>query len=111
MSSGDFLFISGAAGPNAAAINGGYIRTSEVISGYALYSKRWDPSMVMQHVVGTWQVKPVTQKGTAACYAYVAGGCAAEDCTSRPWKVMDGATFQDAPLVTMVAESEVSCRL
>jgi hypothetical protein len=110
MSASDFLFISGATGPNAAAINGGYIRASEVNGGHALYSKRCDPGMCMQHVVGIWQVKPVTLKGTAACYAYVAGGCAAEDCTSRPWKVTDGATFQDAPLVIMVSESEVSCR-
>jgi hypothetical protein len=106
MSAGDFLFISGAKGPNAAAINGGYIRTSEVIGGYALYSKRFDPGMFMQHVVGIWQVKPVTLKNTAACYAYVAGGCAAEDCTSRMWKVIDGATFQHAPLVPMVAGVE-----
>ena len=106
MSAGDCLFIFGATDINAGAINGGYDRTGEMCGGYALYRKRCDPSIIMEHHVGTWQVKLVSHKGTAAAYAYVAGGCAAEACTSRMWKVGVGATFEDAPSVKMVAGAE-----
>ena len=112
MSAGDVIFISGAAGINAAGINGVYDRTSETSGGYAVYAKRGDGGMCMEHFAGTksWQVKAVSNKGTARCKAYVAGGCAAEACTSRQWMVYDGKTFSDAPLVKIVAEAEVcSC--
>ena len=110
MSAGDCLFISGATGNNAGFINGGYDRTGEMCGGFALYRKRGDPSMIMEHHDGAWEVKPVSHKGTAGCYAYVAGGCAAEACTSRIWRVHDGEAWADAPLVKMVAEAEVrSC--
>ena len=108
MSAGDFLFISGATGEHAGAINGGYDRTGEMCGGYALYRKRGDPSLCMEHREGNWQVKHVAHKGTASGNAYVAGGCAAEACTSRMWKVFDGTTWPDAPFVKMVAVSEVS---
>ena len=103
--------ISGATGPNAAAINGVYEPTQEKgLDGRKLYRKRGDSFVCMEHSHSKWQVKHVFNKGKDVSYAYVSGGCAAEDCTSRPWKVTDGATFQDAPLLTMVSESEVSCR-
>ena len=108
MSEALVLFISGATGPNAAGINGVYDRTSETSGGYALYRKRGDGSVLLEHRDGKWEVKPVSGKGTATFYAYVAGGCAAEACTSRMWKVFDGTTWPDAPFVKMVAVSEVS---
>ena len=108
MSAGDCLFISGATGINAGAINGGYDRTGEMCDGYALYRKRCDPGVIMEHRGGKWKAKPVSDKGWDAGYAYVAGGCAAEACTSRMWKEQVGATHQDAPSVKMVAVSEVS---
>ena len=112
MSAGDVIFISGAAGINAAAINGVYDRTSETSGGYAVYAKRGDRGTCMKHFEGTksWQVKPVSSKGKDVgirVIAYVAGGCAAEACTSRQWKVdYDGKTHSDAPLVKMVAGAE-----
>ena len=107
MSAGDFLFISGATGIHAGFINGGYDRTGEMCGGYSLYRKRCDPDIIMEHHDGAWEVKLVSSKGTAAAYAYVAGGCAAEACTSRMWKVVfAGATLQDAPSVKMVAGVE-----
>jgi hypothetical protein len=107
MSAGDCLFISGATGINAGAINGGYDRTGEMCGSYALYRKRGDPLMCMEHRGGDWEVKTVSSKGTGVCFAYVAGGCAAEACTSRMWKVtFDNATHQDAPSVKMVAGAE-----
>ena len=108
MSAGDFLFISGATGINAGAINGGYDRTGEMCGGYALYRKRCDPFVIMEHRDGNWEVKLVSSKGTDSCYAYVAGGCAAEACTSRMWKVTfeSGGKFHDDPSVKMVAGAE-----
>ena len=106
MSAGDCLFISGATGIHAGAINGGYDRTGEMCGGCALYRKRCDPGIIVEHRGGVWQVKLVSDKGMDACYAMVKGGCAAEACTSRMWRVWDGATFQDAPSLKMVAGAE-----
>jgi hypothetical protein len=103
------VMVSGATGPNADLINGVYEPTQEKgLDGRVLYRKRGDPSMIMEHRDGNWEVKPVSHKGADACTAYVAGGCAAEACTSRMWMELVGATHQDAPSVKMVAESEVS---
>ena len=112
------LFISGATGIHAAAIKGVYERTSETSGGYALYRKRGDGSVLLEHFGGKWGVKPVSNKGENNCYAYVAGGCAAEACTSRPWRVADGkgGWIEPPPPVKMVAGAEAErqvgcCRL
>jgi hypothetical protein len=106
MSAGAVVFISGATGPKAAAINGPYDRTGEISGGYAVYSKRGDPSMCVEHRRGYWEVKDVSLKGRAACFAYVAGGCALEECTSRVWRVSNGKQFDDHPSLTMATGSE-----
>jgi hypothetical protein len=54
MSAADVLFISGATGVYDAAINGIYDRTSEMSDGHALYAKRGDKSMCMEHFGGNW---------------------------------------------------------
>jgi hypothetical protein len=98
------LFISGATGQYAAYINGVLEPTEEKgLDGRALYRKRGDGSVCMEHFGGQWQVKPVSDKGKNICWAVVVGGCAAEACTSRPWRVWDGEAFYEAPLVKMVA--------
>ena len=85
------VFISGATGPKAASINGFYGVTEEKsLDGRLVLSKRGDPSMCIEHHGGQWEVKDVSNKGKAQGKAYVAGGCALEDCTSRVWKVDDG---------------------
>ncbi len=106
MSAGDFLFISGGTGVHGCLINGGYDRTAEMSGGYALYSKRGDAGMCMEHFGGQWMVKLVSFKGKDIRYAWVAGGCAAEACTSRMWRVSDGKAFHDAPSVKIVAGAE-----
>ena len=106
------VFIRGATGVYSAAINGTYDITREISGGYAVYSKRGDGSMCIEHYAGQWQVKAVSDKGKYACFAYVTGGCALEACTSRVWKVSNGKTFEDQPSVKAVtgadAEREVS---
>jgi hypothetical protein len=112
MSAGAVVFISGATGPWAAGINGPYDRTGEISGGYAVYSKRGDPSTCIEHRAGKWEVKDVSGKGKAGCKAYVAGGCALEDCTSRVWKVGNGKGWDNQPSVKMAtgreAERQVS---
>ena len=73
MSAGAVVFISGATGPSSAAVNGPYDRTSETSGGYAVYSKRGDVSVCIEHRRGKWQLKLVSDKGTDACWASVAG--------------------------------------
>ena len=58
----------------------------------------------------------MSSKGKHEYKAYVAGGCALEDCTSRVWKVDDGVPEHpliDQPSVKMAtgreAELQVSC--
>ncbi len=71
-----------------------------------LYAKRGNAGMCMEHFAGKWTVKAVSNKSTGNGCAYVAGGCAAEDCTSRHWRVLyDGKSYADAPLVKIVAEA------
>jgi hypothetical protein len=106
MSAADILFISGATGVNDAAVNGVYDRTSATSDGYALYAKRGDKSMCMEHFGGNWQVKSVSAIGKDNCFAKVSGGCGAEACTSRQWMVWDGKTWAEAHVVKMVAGAE-----
>ena len=111
------VFINGATGPHAASINGFYVVTEEKsLDGRLVLSKRGDPSVCIEHRRGTWQVKDVSSKGKAGSKAYVAGGCALEDCTSRVWKVDDGVPEHpliEQPSVKMAtggeAERQVSC--
>ena len=101
------VFISGAAGMFSAGINGFYTVTEEKSSdGRVVLSKRGDASMCIEHFAGQWQVKKVSSKGTSACLAFVQGGCALEDCTSRVWWVDNGKEFEDQPSVKMATGSE-----
>ena len=79
------------------------------LDGRLVLSKRGDPSVCIEHHGGNWNVKNASDKGKTAAKAYVAGGCALEDCTSRVWKVDDGIPehpFQDQPSVKMVTGKE-----
>ena len=101
------MFISGATGGNAAAINGFFEPTQEKgPDGRALYVKRGDASWCIEHYGGTWQVKAVSHKGKGSAWARVAGGCGLEACTSRVWRVYDGKAWNDAPSVKLVAGAE-----
>ena len=102
------MFISGATGVHAASINGFFEPTQEKgPDGRALFVKRGDASRCIEHYGGNWQIKPVSFKGKAGSWAYVAGGCGLEACTSRVWRVWDGKAHVDAPIVKLVAEAEV----
>ncbi len=101
------VFISGATGPQAASINGFYGVTEEKsLDGRLVLSKRGDPSMCIEHRGGLWQVKSVSSKGTSACQAFVAGGCALEDCASRLWRLNNGKEINDQRSVKMATGSE-----
>jgi len=107
------VFISGATGPRAGSINGFYgVTEKKSLDGRLVLSKRGDPSMCIEHHGGQWGVKDVPSKGKHEYRAYVAGGCALEDCTSRVWKVGNGKGFDDQPSVKMAtgreAERQVS---
>jgi hypothetical protein len=101
------VFISGATGVHAAAINGFYDPTQEKgLDGRVLLCKRGDASMWMEHYRGLWQVKSASDKGKDNRYASVAGGCAPEACASRQWRVHDGKAHVDAPGVKMETGAE-----
>jgi hypothetical protein len=98
MSAADVVFISGATGMRSFAINGPYDRTAELSGGYAVYAKRGDGSVCIEHRAGKWQVKHVSTKGKDSSLASVIGNRALEDCASCVWKVSDGTAFVDQTL-------------
>ena len=102
------VFISGATGESAAAINGFFEPTQEKgLDGRVLYAKRGDASVCIEHYKGDWEVKPVERKRKNGCVGRVAGDCALENCTSRLWKMAnDGQTFRDAPSVKLATGAD-----
>ena len=107
------VLVSGATGDMAEAINGLFAPTQEKgLDGRVVYGKCGDGSMCIEHYVGRWQVKAVSDKGKNVRFASLIGGCALEACTSRVWRVDNGKTFEDQPSVKAVtgadAEREVS---
>jgi hypothetical protein len=92
MSAADVVFISGATGDWSFGINGPYDRTAEVSGGYAVYAKRGDGSVCIEHRAGKWEVKHVADKGKDISYASVFGNRALEDCASCVWSVRDGTS-------------------
>jgi hypothetical protein len=80
------VFISGASGDSAAAVNGYYEPTLGFGSdGRVVYGKYGGGGVCIEHFGGFWQVKSVEERGANACMASVAGDCALVDCVARVW--------------------------
>ncbi len=80
------VFISGASGDSAAAVNGYYEPTLEFgMDGRVVYTKYGGRGVCIEHFGGFWQVKSVEDRGANAFMASVAGGCALVDCVARVW--------------------------
>ena len=105
MSSGDVIFISGATGLFSYGINGPYDRTAESRGGYDVFAKRGDGSVCVEHHDGSWNVRHVSDKGSAQALARVIGYCLLEDCASRVWSVLDMKCYVDQ-LVTIVSGAD-----
>ena len=79
--------------------------------GRIIYRKSGDASMCIEQRGGRWQVKPVSSKGTDACFASVPGGCALEACSLRVWalrvwEMFNGYMWLDQHSVKMVTGAE-----
>ena len=75
-------------GVYSAVINGFFEPTQEKGGdGRVIYAKRDEPSVCIEHFGGHWQVKLMSERGTANCFAeeYVGSDCAIEACTSYRW--------------------------
>ena len=105
MSSGDVIFISGATGLFSSGINGPYDRTAESRGCYNVFAKRGDGSVCVEHHDGSWNVRHVSDKGSAQALARVIGYCLLEDCASRVWSVLDMKCYVDQP-VTIVSGAD-----
>ena len=108
------MVLSGVQGVNS-VINGLYLPTQETgQDGRVLYRKSGecgDQALCIEHFEGRWRVKNQSDRGSVACFAYVEGGCALEECRpqkcfSRTWKVSDGDDFVDQSSVQMVTGAE-----
>ncbi len=79
------VFVSGASGDIAAAVNGYYEPTLGFSTdGHVVYEK-YGGGVCIEHFGRVWQVKRVEDRGGSACMASVAGGCALVDCVARIW--------------------------
>jgi hypothetical protein len=120
------VFICGATGMYSAAINGFFEPTQD---GRALYTKRGDCSVCIEHFGGVWAVKTMedlyawkelcqveVMQNRDFVFASVAGGRALEACTSHVWTEYDGASWSAATGVKIVTGAEAerqvrgSCR-
>jgi hypothetical protein len=104
------MLISGATGKFADRVNGCFDSTQETgADGRVLYRKRGDASVCMEHFEGKWSIKSEAEIDTSNCWAYVKGGCALEDCTSRQWTLSDGTgkgVWTNPPLMKVMTEAE-----
>ena len=77
------VFISGASGDSAAAVNGYYEPTLGFgMDGRVMYAKYGGGGVCIEHFGGFWQVKRVGHWGESTSMASVAGGCALVDCVA-----------------------------
>jgi len=107
------VFISGASGQSAAAVNGYYEPTLGFgMDGRVMYAKYGGGGVCIEHFGGFWQVKSVDDRGDNTCMASVAGGCALVDCVARVWsKASPNGPTEDMRLKLSTgddAEQEVS---
>jgi hypothetical protein len=72
-----------------------------MIGNYAMYIKRDRPGVCIEHLNRQWQVKDMSCKGKNACFAYVAGRCALEDCASRQWTLSNGQIASEMTVKTI----------
>ena len=80
------VFISGASGDSAAAVNGYYEPTLGFgMDGRVVYGKYGGGGVCIEHFRGVWWVKFNGHRGESANMASVAGGCALVDCVARVW--------------------------
>ena len=110
------IFISGFEGRNH-VIDGLYSPTQEKgQDGRVLYRKSGesgDQALCIEHFEGRWRVKNQSDRGSVACFAYVEGCCALEECRpqkcfSRTWKVSDGKHFVEQTSVEIIVKGRKS---
>jgi hypothetical protein len=70
-----------------------------------VFAKRGDGSVCVEHHDGSWNVRHVSDKGSAQALARVIGYCLLEDCASRVWSVLDMKCYVDQP-VTIVSGAD-----
>jgi hypothetical protein len=69
--------------------------------GRVIYKNRVDPTLVIEHVGGKWQIKPVSVIGKNIRAAEVSGGCPLEACKEKVWMVLRGDSFEEKPSMKM----------
>jgi hypothetical protein len=106
------IFISGATSKHQQpSFNGIFDPTREKsLDGRILYKNRFDPTTVIEHFGGKWQVKNVGHKGQDSSFASVTGFCPFEACKSKVWQVANGDAFEDQPSVKMVTGAEAEAQ-
>ena len=107
------VFISGASGDIAAAVNGYYEPTLGFgMDGRVVYGKYGGGGVCIEHFRGVWWVRFNGHRGKSANMASVAGGCALVDCVARVWcRASPNGPTEDTRMKLLTgddAEQEVS---
>jgi hypothetical protein len=69
--------------------------------GRVIYKNRVDPTFVIEHFGGKWQMKPISVIGKNIRVAEVSGCCPLEACKEKVWQVANGDAFEEKPSVKM----------
>ncbi len=105
------IFFSGATGKFSVFVNGIFDPTGEKgLDGRILYQNRFDPTTVIQHFRGRWQIKDRSVIGKNNRFAEVSGLCPFEACKSKEWEVGNGGAFENQPGVKMVTGAEAEAQ-
>ena len=101
------VHVSGATGRHSACINGAYESTSEVAGGFAVYMKRGDSGICIEHNNCMWQIKHVSEKGTHHCMAMITGGDVLQACALRLWRVYDERRLNERTVFVFTEQPNV----
>ncbi len=105
------IFISGATGNFSGYINGMYDPSGKKSSdGHVLYKNRFDPTTVIEHFGGKWQIKDESAIGQNSRLAEVPGFCPFEVCKWNVWQVGNGGAMEEQPGVKMVTGAEAEAQ-
>ncbi len=78
--------------------------------GRFIYKNRFDPTVVIEHFGGQWQIKPISVIGKNLFIAAVSGCCALEACKEKVWQVANNGDAEDQLSVKMVTGSEAEAQ-
>ena len=105
------VLISGATGNYGDNINGIFEPSEEHgADGRVIYAKNGDPQMILEHLGGFWDIKPLRFRNTDKTYAFIPGNRALLECSQEVWKKINETQDEhvDDPAIKMVSAADAA---